>query len=140
MASAAGVVHNHPRCSPNRWYRLPHHRYRLQMDCHWPLPTRYLSDVSIWSRPNGLFLLTVFTTGGRYIIFAGGSLTKVSGIYYAVCITVDSRTNFEIHINQDIWARDLLPTPFVDGPLLSPPGNQDWKGCIHRRPDKTLRM
>ena len=108
------------------------------MDCHWPLPTRYLSDVSIWSCPNSLFLLTVFITGGRHIIFAGGLLTKVSGTYSAVCIIADLRTNFDINKNQDIWARDLLATPLIDGSLLLPPWSQDWKGCIYRRGDKPV--
>ena len=68
------------------------------------------------------------TTGGRRIIYAGGSLTKLSGIYYVI---VDSRLNVEIDENQDIWARDLLPTSFVDRSLLSPPWSPDWEGCIY---------
>ena len=79
-------------------HHLPHHCYRLQMDCHWAaLSTRYLSHVIISLLPDGLFLLTVVITGGRYIIYAGGWLTKVSGMY---CITVslaDSRPIFEIN-------------------------------------------
>jgi hypothetical protein len=77
------------------------------------------------------------TTGGRYIIYAGGLSTKVSGM---CCVTILIVAIFEINQNQDIWARDLRYTSFGDGSLLSPPWSQDWEGCIHRRADKTLRM
>jgi len=77
--------------------------------------------------------------GGHYIIYAGGSLTKVSGIYF-VTVFMDSRPNFEIDQNQDNWARDLLLTSFVGHSLLPPPRSQYWEGCIHRGLNKALRM
>ena len=79
----------------------------FKLDCHWALSTRYLSDVSISLLPDDLFLLTMVITGGRYIIYAGGSLTKVSvyivSLYYLrtsdplIQIRISEKGIFSIH-------------------------------------------
>ena len=72
---------------------------------NWALSTRCLSDVNISLLPDGLFLLTMAIIGGRYIIYAGGSLTKNSGMYCVPVLLANPRPIFELDQNQDIWER-----------------------------------